>query len=69
MTSMTDPDPKPKGTLSLQTLAMPKDANANGDIFGGWLMAQQRGSCTSGSSHCQSPTALVRVVSLAGSSC
>ena len=24
--------------LALQTIAMPKDANANGDIFGGWLM-------------------------------
>ncbi len=25
---------------SLRTLAMPADANANGDIFGGWLMSQ-----------------------------
>ncbi|MBL4873502.1 MAG: acyl-CoA thioesterase [Rhodobacteraceae bacterium] len=31
---------KPKGTLALQTIAMPADTNANGDIFGGWLMAQ-----------------------------
>lgn len=30
----------PRGTLSLQTIAMPADTNANGDIFGGWLMAQ-----------------------------
>jgi len=30
----------PTGTLTLQTLAMPCDTNANGDIFGGWLMAQ-----------------------------
>lgn len=28
------------GHLSLRTLAMPADANPNGDIFGGWLMAQ-----------------------------
>lgn len=32
--------PQPVGELSLQTLAMPKDANANGDIFGGWLVSQ-----------------------------
>jgi len=31
---------KPKGTLTLQTLAMPADTNANGDIFGGWLVSQ-----------------------------
>jgi acyl-CoA thioesterase YciA len=32
--------PKPRGVLCLQTLAMPKDANPNGDIFGGWLVSQ-----------------------------
>ncbi|HET8731988.1 MAG TPA: acyl-CoA thioesterase [Moraxellaceae bacterium] len=36
----TDTMPSPRGTLSLQTIAMPKDANANGDIFGGWLVSQ-----------------------------
>jgi len=25
---------------SMRTVAMPADANANGDIFGGWLMSQ-----------------------------
>ena len=30
----------PQGILALQTLAMPKDTNANGDIFGGWLVSQ-----------------------------
>jgi acyl-CoA thioesterase YciA len=30
----------PEGELALQTIAMPADTNANGDIFGGWLMAQ-----------------------------
>lgn len=30
----------PEGTLTLQTIAMPADTNANGDIFGGWLMSQ-----------------------------
>jgi acyl-CoA thioesterase YciA len=30
----------PKGQLTLRTLAMPADANAAGDIFGGWVMSQ-----------------------------
>lgn len=30
----------PTGELVLRTLAMPADTNANGDIFGGWLMSQ-----------------------------
>ncbi len=30
----------PTGELALQTLAMPRDTNANGDIFGGWLVSQ-----------------------------
>ena len=30
----------PEGELQLRTLAMPADTNANGDIFGGWIMAQ-----------------------------
>jgi acyl-CoA thioesterase YciA len=32
--------PGPKGEITIQTIAMPADSNANGDIFGGWLMAQ-----------------------------
>lgn len=35
-----DDVPVPGGDLSLQTLAMPADTNANGDIFGGWLVSQ-----------------------------
>ncbi len=31
---------QPRGKLAMQTIAMPADTNANGDIFGGWLMAQ-----------------------------
>jgi acyl-CoA thioesterase YciA len=34
------PDRQPDGVLVLRTLAMPRDTNANGDIFGGWIMAQ-----------------------------
>ncbi len=30
----------PVDNLALQTIAMPADTNVNGDIFGGWLMAQ-----------------------------
>jgi acyl-CoA thioesterase YciA len=30
----------PRGQLSLRTLAMPKDANPSGDIFGGWVISQ-----------------------------
>ena len=29
-----------KGVLLLRTLAMPSNTNANGDIFGGWIMSQ-----------------------------
>lgn len=35
-----DDTPAPRGELSLQTVAMPKDTNSNGDIFGGWLVSQ-----------------------------
>ena len=30
----------PEDQLLLRTLAMPADTNANGDIFGGWIMSQ-----------------------------
>lgn len=30
---------EPRGTLVIQTVAMPADTNANGDIFGGWLVS------------------------------
>ena len=32
-------DTKPQGQLVIQISAMPKDTNAHGDIFGGWLVA------------------------------
>lgn len=31
---------EPSGELCTRTLAMPADTNQNGDIFGGWLLAQ-----------------------------
>ena len=39
--STTEPSPGPP-TLepALRTIAMPATANANGDIFGGWVLSQ-----------------------------
>lgn len=37
---MPTPTPGPRPGAALQTIAMPADTNANGDIFGGWLMGQ-----------------------------
>ena len=31
---------KPRGELTVRISAMPADTNANGDIFGGWLLSQ-----------------------------
>ena len=36
---MTD-KASPRGHLTVRTIAMPADTNANGDIFGGWVMSQ-----------------------------
>ncbi len=32
-------DSQPSGELVIQVVAMPADTNANGDIFGGWLVS------------------------------
>jgi len=37
---MPETSATPQGELTLRTPAMPRDANAAGDIFGGWVMAQ-----------------------------
>jgi acyl-CoA thioesterase YciA len=37
---MTEQDAGPRGELMVRTVAMPADTNANGDIFGGWVMSQ-----------------------------
>jgi acyl-CoA thioesterase YciA len=34
------PTKPPQGQPALRTLAMPGDANPNGDIFGGWVLSQ-----------------------------
>ncbi len=33
-------DNAPAGHLTVRTIAMPADTNANGDIFGGWVLSQ-----------------------------
>ena len=37
---MADRFPDPPGGAHLRTVAMPRDANASGDIFGGWTLSQ-----------------------------
>ena len=34
------PEAQPRGELTVRTIAMPADTNANGDIFGGWVMSR-----------------------------
>jgi acyl-CoA thioesterase YciA len=38
--TMTNKSAYPEGELLLRTSPMPSDTNANGDIFGGWIMSQ-----------------------------
>ena len=33
-------DRQPRGLLALRAVCMPKDTNASGDIFGGWILSQ-----------------------------
>ena len=33
-------DTRPRGTLTVRISAMPADTNANGDIFGGWVLSR-----------------------------
>jgi acyl-CoA thioesterase YciA len=37
---MSENPPDPAGGPQLRTIAMPRDANASGDIFGGWTLSQ-----------------------------
>jgi acyl-CoA thioesterase YciA len=52
---------KPTGELVTRTVAMPKDTNPNGDIFGGWLLTQM----DLGSGILASKRAKTRVVTVA----
>jgi acyl-CoA thioesterase YciA len=40
MTSKSAPDAEPRGELAVRLVAMPADTNANGDIFGGWVLSR-----------------------------
>ena len=37
---MSEAEIRPEGEPVIRTIAMPADTNPNGDIFGGWIMAQ-----------------------------
>ena len=39
MSGATASEEQPRGALTVRISAMPADTNANGDIFGGWVMA------------------------------
>ena len=39
MASSSD-EPEPRGELTVRLIAMPRDTNVNGDIFGGWVISQ-----------------------------
>ena len=41
----------PKGQPALRTIAMPADANPNGDIFGGWVLSQMDIAADRGVAH------------------
>jgi acyl-CoA thioesterase YciA len=52
----------PSGDVVIRTIAMPADANANGDIFGGWLMSQMDlggAILARGTAHCRVTTVAV----------
>jgi len=52
---------EPIGELVIQTIAMPKDTDPSGDVFGGWLMSQM----DLGSGILATKTAKCRVVTVA----
>jgi acyl-CoA thioesterase YciA len=54
MTDAQSMEKPPAGIPMVRAIAMPADANANGDIFGGWLMSQMdlaAGNLASRTSH------------------
>ncbi len=59
---ITDMNCKDDGQLVIQTLAMPMYTNANGDIFGGWLVSQMDlGAGILAKQHSHSRTATVAI--------
>ncbi len=41
----------PSGELTVQVVAMPCDTNANGDIFGGWVVSRMDQACAIAAAH------------------
>jgi acyl-CoA thioesterase YciA len=37
---MNESQPRDRGEPAIRTIPMPSDVNSNGDIFGGWVLAQ-----------------------------
>ena len=40
MAGQPEHNDKPRGELTVRISAMPGDTNANGDIFGGWVLSR-----------------------------
>ena len=40
MSTVEIADDQPRGELTVRLTAMPANTNANGDIFGGWVLSQ-----------------------------
>jgi len=40
VTMASSSDEHPRGELTVRVIAMPRDTNINGDIFGGWVISQ-----------------------------
>ncbi len=40
MTKSSSDEHAPRGELTVRVIAMPRDTNINGDIFGGWVISQ-----------------------------
>lgn len=60
--SAPDVPSAPIGEVVIRTIAMPADANANGDIFGGWLISQMDlggAILARGAAHCRVTTVAV----------
>ena len=62
MTAPAKSPSAPLGEVVIRTIAMPADANANGDIFGGWLISQMDlggAILARGTAHCRVTTVAV----------
>jgi acyl-CoA thioesterase YciA len=54
--------PEPAGGAHLRTVALPRDANASGDIFGGWTLSQMDlAGGTFAAAHCGHRVVTVRI--------